>query len=110
MFCKKNKRICNREPNKIWIWSLLILLVISAGSYVYLVQRSVVNIVARQDMEKEISVLDSKVLDLESKYIKAKNAVTYELAEGLGFIAVTNQKFVTRSTANLGLSLVTPER
>jgi hypothetical protein len=110
MFCKKNKRICNREPNKIWFWALVVALFFGAVSYGYFVRGTIVNVVARQSMQTEITALDTAVLDLESQYIKAKNSVTYELAEQLGFVTVTNQKFVTRNTANLGLSLVTPER
>jgi len=41
-------------------------------SYGYCVRGAIVNIVARESMEKDLSTLNSKVLDLESKYIKAK--------------------------------------
>ena len=59
-------------------------------------------------METELAVLNSKVSDLESVYIMAKNEITPELALNLGFINLTDQKFVTRNTKTDGLSLVTP--
>lgn len=59
-------------------------------------------------MESELSVLDSKVIQLEAEYIKAKNSITGELAQSLGFVEASDQKFVTRKVKNPGLSLVTP--
>ncbi|MEI6190836.1 MAG: hypothetical protein WCP24_00525 [bacterium] len=107
---RKDKRINNSEPLKVWIWSLLGVFVFCLFSYVYLVRGAIVNIVARQTMETNLAVLSSKVSDLETQYIKAKNNVTPELAQSLGFIAVSdaNQKFVTRDTKVSGLSVLTP--
>ena len=110
MTIRKDKRINNSEPLKVWIWSLLGVFVFCLFSYVYLVRGAIVNIVARQNMETNLAVLSSKVSDLETQYIKAKNDVTPELAQSLGFIAVSdaNQKFVTRNTKASGLSVLTP--
>ncbi len=105
---KRNKRINNQEPLKIWIWSLTIILLLSVFSYGYFVRGTIVNIVARQNMESEFSVLSSKVLSLESEYIMIKDNINIELAHKLGFQSVINQKFVTRSIDNPSLSLVTP--
>ena len=106
MINKRNKRINNSEPTKKWFWSLVFVLVFCLFSYGYFVRGAIVNIVARQNMETQISTLNSKVLDLESTYIKAKNSITPELAQSLGFVALTNQKFVTKNTNDLGLSLL----
>ena len=103
-----NKRIDNSEPQRVWFWSLVGVLFICIFSYGFCVRGAIVNIVNRQSMESELSALNTKVLNLESEYIKAKNAVTLEKAYSLGFIAVSNQKFVTRSTKNPGLSVLTP--
>ena len=110
MTIKKDKRINNNEPLKVWIWSLLGIFVLCLFSYVYLVRGAIVNIVSRQNMETKLVVLDSQVSDLETQYMKAKNNVTPELAQSLGFVAIadSNQKFVTRETKISGLSVLTP--
>ena len=95
MFNRKDKKINNSEPLKVWVLSLLGLSVFCLFSYVYLVRGAIVNIVARQNMELSLASLDSKVAVLEAEYFKAKSNVTPE------------QKFVMRDTKVLGLSLLT---
>ena len=104
-----NKRIDNSEPLKGYFWSLVFVLVFCLFSYGYLVRGAIVNVVNRQSMENDLSTLNSKVLDLEIEYFKVKNSVTPELASDLGFVAVSNQKFVTKDAKNPGLSLLTPD-
>jgi hypothetical protein len=106
MFKRKNKKINNREPLKIWFWSLIGIFIFCIFSYGYCVRGTIVNIVERQNIENEISVLNSKINDLESEYIKAKNNITPELATSLGFVSVSTHKFVTKSVKNPGLSWV----
>jgi len=103
---KSNKRINNREPLKIWIWSLVGVLILAIFSYGYFVQGTIVNIVARQDMENKLSVLNSNILALESEYMKIQDSINIDLACSLGFKPVINQKFVTRTVSNPSLSLV----
>ncbi|OHA47237.1 MAG: hypothetical protein A2541_01835 [Candidatus Taylorbacteria bacterium RIFOXYD2_FULL_36_9] len=108
MLKKKEKRINNREPLKIWFWFFVGLFAFSLFSYGYFVRGAIVNIVTRQTMESDLASLNSRVLDLESQYLKVKNNITPELAQNLGFVTATNQKFVTKNTQTSGLSLVTP--
>lgn len=105
---RREKRKNNIGPSKIWFWSLAMVFLFGLFSYGYCVQGSIVNIVARQNVENKISILDTRVLELEAQYIKAKNGVTRDLAENLGYIEIANQKFVTRKATDLGLSLVNP--
>jgi hypothetical protein len=109
MFSRKQKKINNCEPTKVWIWSLLGVFAFCFFSYGYCVRGAIVNIVNRQNMETELTSLSSRVISLESDYIKAKNEVTEEFAYQLGFISPeANQKFVIRGTEALGLSLAVP--
>ena len=105
---RTEKKIANNEPLKKWVWFMVSILVFCLFSYGYFVRGAIVNIVARQNMETEFNVLNSKVSDLEAEYIKAENIVTPELAANLGFVAVTGQRFVTRETKSPGLSVLTP--
>jgi hypothetical protein len=107
---KRDKRISNSEPLKVWCCSFIAIFVFCLVSYGYFVREMTVNLVNRQNMENDLSSLNSKVLDLESEYIKAKNSITPKLATNLGFVPVTNQKFVTKNVAYPGLSLITPKR
>lgn len=107
MFNKKNKKINNSEPLKKWFWSLVMVFAIYLFSYGYCVRGAIVNIVERQNIETEISVLNTKVVNLESEYIKAKNNITPELATGLGFVPLANTKFVVKSVNVPSLSLLT---
>lgn len=109
MLNRRNKRIDNSEPTKIWFWALTGIFILCFFSYGYLVRAAIVNIVSRQNIESELSVLNSKILDLESEYIKTKNSITMETANSLGFVAVSSQKFVTKSINIPGLSLATQE-
>jgi hypothetical protein len=96
----------NSEPLKIWIWSLITVFFFGLFSYGYCVRGTIVNIVARQNMDSQISVLHSKVSVLEAQYLKAKNNITPELAQNLGFVAVIDQKFVISEVKVPSLSLV----
>ncbi len=107
MFSRKEKRINNFEPAKVWFWCLLVVFTISLFSYGFLVQNSIVNVVNRQNMENEIAVLNSHIIELEAGYIKAKNAITPEIARDLGFKEAVNQKFVTRTVTYPSVSLLT---
>ena len=104
---KYEKIISGQEPLRIKFWSLIGVILLCFFSYGYLVRGTIVNIVARQNVESELSFLNSKVINLESEYLKVKNGITLETANGLGFVAVSGQKFVTKNTEKPGLSLVT---
>lgn len=103
---RRDKRTDNGQPSKVWFWALACLIIFCVFSYGFLFREIMVDIVARQNMDKNLSVLSSRVVSLESDYYKAKNAITPEMAASLGFIAVSGQKFVTRDANNPGLSLV----
>lgn len=108
MSYQREKRIdSNREPVKFWFWSLVVVFSFCLFSYGYLVRGAIVNIVARQNMESEILALNSNVIKLESEYIKLKNSITLELAQNMGFVNVSAQKFVTKAVKSPGLSVLT---
>lgn len=107
MTLRRDKRINNSEPLKIWFWSLVGVIVFCFFTYGFLVRGVIVNVVERQNMENELSALNSKVSALESVYIKAKNDITPELAGNIGFVTATKQEFVMREENKPGLSLLT---
>ena len=72
--------------------------------YVYLVNRTVVNVVARQNAERNISALSASVGDLESKYMAEKNGITLQLALAKGFKEDPATTFIGSNTAGNALS------
>lgn len=108
MIFRKENKINSTEQPKIFFWSIVVLIFIGLFSYGYLVRASIVNIVERQSSEKELIDLSSRVLNLESEYIKVKNTVTLDTARDLGFTSAASQKFVTKSknsSASLSVNL-----
>ncbi len=73
----------NRE--RTIFWSLLGSLLISALFYIYFVNITVHNTVARQNFEAESSSLSLKISTNEFEYITKRNNVTLALAKSLGF-------------------------
>ncbi|MCC2630929.1 MAG: hypothetical protein K0S38_738 [Candidatus Paceibacter sp.] len=72
--------------------------------YVYLVNKTVMNVVARQQVERAISEHSTSLGALEFKYIGLKNAVTLELAYAKGFTDATPVSFIARENTNTALS------
>ncbi len=105
MTLSKNNRINNQDKTRVLFWSLIIMICFCVFSYGYFVRTTIVNIVTRQTMEKELSLLSSKVLSLESEYVKVKNNVTLEQAQNSGFVSALNQKFVTKTNTDSGFSV-----
>jgi hypothetical protein len=62
--------------------SLLVFLFVS---YAYLVNKTIMNVVAREKTEKTYQKLSASIGDLEAKYLTAKSGVTIDLAYSKGF-------------------------
>lgn len=79
-------------------WFLAAVLAVSFALYAMFVQQTIRNVVARQALETEMSVLTTRIGELEFKYISMKNDVTIERAYQLGFHDVKETRFVSRKT------------
>lgn len=101
----KNKilNIENLERKIFWYFTMCI--IIFSGFYLYYVNRTIVNVVERQNIEKEIALINSRLGDLESSYLSLKNGISYDLALSKGFVKVSNEKYVSRKTFNNNLSV-----
>ncbi len=100
----KNINIVDWEKKAFWAMSFGLLTL--AVFYGYFVNRIVLDIVAREGFEKDIAVLNSKVGELEFKYISLKNEIDLDYAHSLGFIDVSNSvKFASRKLPSQNLSL-----
>jgi ABC-type lipoprotein release transport system permease subunit len=68
--------------------------------YVYLVNKTVMNIVAREKTERTIATLSGAIGELELKYIHLRNSVTLDLAHAKGFKDVTSITFIPKNASS----------
>ncbi len=80
--------------NIVMFYVTLAVLVSMFFLYVYMVNKTVMNVVARQNTEKGISSLSASVGDLESKYMAEKSSITLQLALAKGFQEDPNTTFI----------------
>ncbi|MEQ1500160.1 MAG: hypothetical protein ABL917_02160 [Parcubacteria group bacterium] len=86
----------NRE--KTIFWSLLGAILICAGFYVFLINATIHNVVARQNLESEASSLTLSIGSKEFEYISKRNEVTKQLAYSMGFKDVEVKSFVNKNS------------
>ena len=72
--------------------------------YVYFICVSVVHVVARTETDRGISQMQARINDLESRYIEAKQAITFDNASERGFVSTKDKVYITRSAGTLVLS------
>lgn len=88
------------------IFSLLIFLLSSLLLlYGYFISASIVNVLVREEVERDIADVSSHVSQLESQYLVQKNKITLEYAYTQGFSNITNKQFTARASLIGGLSL-----
>lgn len=73
-------------------------------AYVYLLSLSVVEVVIRKEMNREMQNLHTEISNLETTYIDQQHAVSNEIAIRKGFVEATNKIFIDRGDTNLALS------
>lgn len=82
----------------------LSILFILFGLYVYFISASVVQVVARKEIDREIAHVHSRLGDLESAYIAAQQGIAPDTIARYGFVSTPLQKiYVTKAPANLVL-------
>ncbi len=79
-------------------WGLLFALILFAFLYVFLINKTVLNVAGRQRAEKSISALNSETGELEAAYMSMKSGIDLNLAHSLGFSATISTKYINRTT------------
>lgn len=104
IFNNQLEKIEYREKKLFWtLFSLFIFFVISYG---FLLNNTMMNAVAKQNMEKEMVSLNSDVSSLEFQYLNIKNSITLDLAlSDKGFVSVSSNKFAIIDSASKNVSL-----
>lgn len=87
-------------------WALVAVSLTLVVMYAYLVNASIVNIVAAKAVRAEASALTARVGALEAAYLAAKSSLTVEDARALGFSESKSQtSYITRGPSLGSLSL-----
>ena len=87
----------NRE--KIMFWSMIGAMLLCFGFYMYFINATVHNVVARQNLEAEASSLTLTLGNQEFQYISSKNNITLALAHSLGFKEISAKTFISKNTS-----------
>ena len=88
----------NRE--KTIFWTLLGVLFLCAGFYMYFINATIHNTVSRQNLEKEAATLSLKIGKEDFQYITMRNSITLPLAYSLGFKDISVKTFVQRNNSS----------
>ncbi len=90
------EKVLQINNEKTIFWSILALLLLSFGFYMYFINATVHNVVARQNLEAEASNLTLTIGNQEFQYITSRNNVTLALAHSMGFKDVSEKTFISR--------------
>jgi len=80
-------------------------LFVLASFYAYFVNRTVMNVVARKDIQTQMTELSSNVSEFEFKYMKYKNTITLDYTRSLGFSDARNTIYISRGSGERRLTL-----
>jgi cell division protein FtsL len=93
----------NKEKRLFFIlFSVVILLVLSYG---FLLNKTMMNAVYTQNIEKNIKTLSSEVNSLEFQYLNMKNNITLDTAKSKGFVVISSNKFASIDSVQKKVSL-----
>ncbi len=77
-----------------------------ASSYVYFVNQSVFNTVAREKTESNMMALQTKLGQAEKEYMNSLNDLTLDKAESMGFVSATGKVlFVSAQTVPANVAM-----
>lgn len=92
------------EKERRWFYAAVSLLLLASGAYMYFLSASVVHVVMRQEVGREIATLQKQLSLLEADYIRAQHTLSEEVATQQGFVAVTEKAYIDVSEPTLVLS------
>ncbi len=92
------------ERERRFFYLALALLVITVAAYMYFLCASVVHVVMRKEIDKELGATGSYVSQLEAQYIEAQHSMSEEIAGMQGYVEAHDKIFIDRSDTNVALS------
>lgn len=95
------EKVLQLNKEKTIFWSLVGVLFLCAGFYMYFINTTIHNVVVRQDLENKASQLTLSISSNEFKYISLRNAVNLEMAYSLGFRDVSAKTFISNKAVSV---------
>ncbi len=92
------------ETEYLWLCAAVSCLVLSVVLYMYFLSASVVHVVMRKEVDKEITAMNSSLSSLETRYIETQHAVSEDIASLRGFKRADAKVFIDRTDTTLVLS------
>ena len=97
-FAKPKGRL---NHQRVFFFSLVLLVIISFSLYMFFLGRTIFDLVDRKNLESEIKLASSRISELELEVLEYNSKVTLEKAYDLGFINNADPKFVSRKQTAL---------
>lgn len=85
-------------------YAALSALVLMASAYMYFVSASVVHVVMRKEIGKEIATMHTTISQLEAAYIESQHTMSESLANQKGFVKASDKIFIDATSPTLVLS------
>jgi hypothetical protein len=92
------------EKEKRWFFVAVSLCLVAGGAYIYFLSASVVHVVLRQEVGRDIATLQKEISLLEAEYITAQHTLSEEVATQKGFVTVVDKSYIDVSEPTLVLS------
>lgn len=94
------EKILQLNTEKNIFWTLVGGLVFCLMLYMYCVNATIHNVVAREDLEAQATQLSFAISNQEFQYISLRNQITLPLAYSLGFSDAPEKVFVSKKSLN----------
>jgi hypothetical protein len=104
---KKTKVLKHMLFNKKVFWSLLFLILLMSCTYGLLIGKIITNVVARQNIQKNLTALSSQVSNLEATYLTLQDSVNIDTAYAMGFKDVNNSdtQYITSNPSGQNIAM-----
>ena len=98
------QKVLSIKENPITFYILMAGVVFAAIFYIYCINASVRNVVARKDTEKTIATLKNKVSELEFSYMSKESGITIDSAQNLGLSELKDKIFISKNNSTKTIS------
>ncbi len=98
------EKVLQLNTEKNIFWTLVAILAFCAMFYMYSINVTIRNVVARENLENKAAELTLTIGNKEFQYISLRNTVTLPLAYSLGFKDVTAKTYITKKIVGFVLN------
>ncbi len=95
--------IAYRDESRLF-YSVLSVLVMTVGLYMYFVSSSILNVVMRKEVDSQIADMGTGISELEALYIEMQHSVSSDIATHKGFVVAPEKIFIDTNADTLVMS------